>query len=118
MSRANLARGVALLLSALGVACDGTTTISSRIASADGVPLADATVTVANAPRPVHCTTDSTGGCVLSFLHGGWHNRYELLFSQAGFKEGRTRASAGRKLQCRVSLAAITDVRASGAVCE
>jgi hypothetical protein len=105
------------LVSVGAVGCDGKTTVSSRVSSLAGPPLAGATVMVSNAPQPVGCATDA-GSCAVSFLHGGWYNRYELRFSRTGFKGAHARQWTGRRVECTATLAPDTDSRASSVRCK
>jgi hypothetical protein len=110
--------GLIVVLAVTAAACDGTTTVTAKVKSAEGTAIPDVDVSVENAPRPTRCTTDTTGACELSFLHGGWYNRYKVRISKSGFGQVRQAAWAGRRLQCRAVLVAPNDTVPSSADCE
>jgi hypothetical protein len=111
-------RSAVVLFAVAAAACDGTTTVTAKVAAADGGPMAGADVKVENALRPIGCTTDAAGACELTFLHGGWYNRYQISISKSGFRDIRRREWAGRRLQCRAVLEPAGATASSNAVCE
>ena len=116
--KAACCRSGVVLFAVAAAACDGTTTVMAKVAAADGAAMSEADVTVENAPRPISCTTDAAGTCELTFLHGGWYNRYEVRISKSGFRDIRRRAWAGRRLQCRAVLVPASATTSSSADCE